>query len=222
MLPRLDALVLLAALIGLASGVQAASGPLEGYESPVLLIPASEWPSDNVLEERAYFNGVLETYAFILYGYWPRTPRYEAEFSAFRRCIEGNPRPIWPLDWVWGESLKATAAAQLIRKYIPQVCRDYKGDGGGGGWQPPRIISKQNWQAFNSDEREFYVAAYIETATELMVLLDKGDDVVRMKRCMADGGLGKVLERLKQMQVDWQSPMPWTVSGAVGAVCNSR
>lgn len=56
---------------------------------------------------------------------------------------------------MFGASLDASAAAQLIRHTIPTVCREYAGKGS-GGWQPPRVVSQEDWRSYGDVERRFY------------------------------------------------------------------
>jgi len=194
---------------------------LEGYKSPFVILPPIEWAGGDGSspKEQAYFHGALETYGFILYGYWPRTPEFEQQFSDFRKCTEDNKRRSWPLSgWLFGTSLDASAAAQLIREMIPIACREYAGKGN-GGWEPPRIVSKEGWEGYGDVERRFYVSAYIETALELMVLMEQNEDIAVFTQCMKSKGIDEVLKRLGDMEVEWQFPMPWTISTAVGSTC---
>ena len=157
----------------------------------------------------------------MLFGYWygTRDPKLEQQFSDYRQCVEDNQNRSWPLfGWLWGESLEASAAAQLVRQTIPLVCREYAGKGN-GGWNPPRIVSKREWQGYSDVERMFYVSAYIETGLELMVLSHQNEDVNLLTQCMKNKGIDKVLEKLGEIEIEWQYPMPWTVSKALGTVC---
>ena len=65
----------------------------------------------------------------------------------------------------------------------------------------------------------FYVSAYIETGLELMVLSHQNEDVNLLTQCMKNKGIDKVLEKLGEIEIEWQYPMPWTVSKALGTVC---
>jgi hypothetical protein len=194
---------------------------LDGYKSPFVILPPIEWADGDggSPEEQAYFHGALETYGFNLYGYWARTPELEQQFSDFRKCIEDNQHHSWPLfGWLWGTSLEASAAAQLVRESIPLTCQEYAGKGN-GGWNPPHIVSKEKWQGYSDAERKFYVSAYIETALELMVLKEQKEDIALLTQCMKSKGIDKVLESIEDVEVEWQFPMPWTISTAVGSAC---
>lgn len=194
---------------------------LEGYKSPFVILPPIEWAGGDGSspKEQAYFHGVLETYGFILYGVWPRVAEAEQQFSDYRQCAEDNRDRGWPLTvWISGTALEASMAAQMVRRFIPLVCQEYVKKGS-GGWKPPRIVGKEDWQGYGDIERKFYVSAYIETAAELMVLMQQTEDVSILTKCMKDGGIDKVLEKLRSVEVEWQYPMPWTVSKSVGSVC---
>jgi len=65
----------------------------------------------------------------------------------------------------------------------------------------------------------FYVGAYVETALELMVLMQRSEDVTLLTQCMKEKGLDRILEELEGINFEWQHPMPWTVSRAVGTSC---
>ncbi len=84
---------------------------------------------------------------------------------------------------------------------------------------PPRLVTKEEWLSYGDTERKFYVSAYVETALELAVLMDQKEDVAKLTRCMKNKGIDKVLERLTVMEMEWQFPMPWSISTAVGATC---
>lgn len=198
----------------------AANGADE-YKSPFVLLPPIEWAGGDGSspKEQAYFHGVLETYGFTIYGLWPRTAEAEQQFSDFRQCIQENIDRKWPLlDWAFGKGLDASAAAQMIRNSIPMVCNDYAGKGV-SGWNPPRITRKSDWQAYDEEEQKFYVAAFIETAMELAVLQKQAEDVALLTECMKKRGLENVLSALKAIDVEWQYPMPWTISRAMGKAC---
>ena len=217
---RFSALVLVA-LLGVSHEVYGADSALKGYKSPLVLLPPIEWADGDGSspKEQAYFHGALETYGFILFSYWPRDTELEQQFSDFRRCVEDNKDRRWNLfGWLWGESLEASAAAQLIRETIPLVCQEYAGKGR-GGWNPPQIIGKREWQSYSSTQRMFYVGAYVETALELMVLMQRSEDVTLLTQCMKEKGLDRILEELEGINFEWQHPMPWTVSRAVGTSC---
>jgi len=208
-------------LLGFSHEACGADSLLKGYRSPIVVLPPIEWPDGdgNSPEEQAYFHGVLETYGFVLFSFWPRVAEYEQQFSDYRRCVEDNKDRHWQLfGWLWGESLEASAAAQMIRETIPLVCQEYAGKGK-GGWKPPQSIGKREWQSYSSIERTFYISAYVETAVELMVLMQRSEDVTMMTRCMKERGLGRVLEEVERIDVEWQYPMPWTISRAVGNSC---
>lgn len=217
---RLKALVLAAAL-AVSTEAYGADKGLQGYKSPLVMLPPIEWAGGDGSspKEQAYFHGALETYGFILYAHWAQTPETEQQYSDFRKCVEDDPQRRWPLSgWLFGTSLEASAAAQLVRESVPLVCREYAGRGS-GGWDPPRIVSKEEWQAYSDTERKFYVSAYVETALELMVLMERKEDIALLTQCMESKGINTVLAKLAAMEVEWQYPMPWTVSTAVGATC---
>jgi hypothetical protein len=198
-----------------------AAAQSETHKSPFVLLPPIEWANDDASssKEKAYFNGVLETYGFTLYALWPRNAKYEQQFSDFRQCVEQNADRNWPLlDWIFGKNLNASVASTMIRKNIPIACKDFVGKGD-GGWSPPRIVSKSDWQAYGKEERKFYVAAFIEAATEFAVLQEQQDNISLLTECMKDGGLDKVLNNLKAVEMEWKHPMPWTLSKALGKTC---
>ena len=90
---------------------------LDGYRSPILILPSFDWPEGDgrSTQEQAYFHSVLETYGFILYGAWPRVPKFEQQFSDIRLCVDKNKDRKWPLfGWFFAKSSKASAAAQMI------------------------------------------------------------------------------------------------------------
>lgn len=218
LMKRLVIAACLTVMPGVAFG---GSKSLEGYNSPLIVLPLIEWDDfeGNSPEHQAYFHGALETYGYILYGYWPRTPKHEQEFSAYRKCVEENHSSNnWRLGWVWGKYLKSSVAAQLVRRNIPNVCHTYAGKGD-GEWNPPRVVGKQEWKGYTANERKFYVSAYIETTLELAVLMQRDQDVSLMTQCMEDKGVNKVLDTLKEIQIEWQYPMPWSVARALGSVC---
>ena len=79
-------------------------------ESPFLLLAPVEWAGDDggSSKAQAYFSGVLETYGFTLYSYWPRNAKYEQQFSDFRKCVERFPEGYWTLnEWAMGQFLKS-------------------------------------------------------------------------------------------------------------------
>jgi len=196
---------------------------IDGYQSPVLILPLLEWPGEDgsASAELAYFHGVWETYGFIMYGAWPRIAKAEQSFSDYRQCAEENKDRRWTFTgWLFATALKSSAAAQLVRNLIPLVCQHFAGKGH-GGWQPPRIVDKKTWLNYSDIERKFYVAAFMETGVELMVLGQKPEDVARMVRCVKAGGVEKVLKALRNIKVKWQHPMPWTVAEAVGQTCKN-
>ena len=148
----------LVASLSLSFETHGAEKSLEGYKSPLVLLPPIEWAGGDGSspKEQAYFHGVLETYGFFLFGYWARVPELEQQFSDYRQCVEDNRNRNWMLSgWLFGESLEASAAAQLVRETIPLVCGEYAGKGN-GGWNPPRIVSKREWQDYSGVERKFW------------------------------------------------------------------
>ncbi len=217
----------LAAPLVLSFGALGAAKSMKDYKSPLVVLPPIEWVGTDVNSPKAqaYFHGVLETFGFFLLMNFARNPENEQHFSDYRQCAENNRNRDWQIsNWLKGYDTNTSIAFRLIRLDIGYVCGEHEGKSN-GGWGPLEVVSKREWQDYNAVERKFYVGGYIETALEATVLLQENDLIPKdgrvnsLVQCITNNGVEKILETLEETDVEAQFPMPWTISKAVGSVC---
>ena len=178
----------------------------------------------NSPKAQAYFHGVMETFDFFFLTYLPRTPESAQHSSDARQCAEDNRNRNWEISgWLRGNRPKKAAAFGVIIEIV-FFCEGYAGKGN-GVFAPVELVSKREWQDYSAVERKFYVSAYIETVLDSMTfflaehLPPPEGRVDSLVQCIADNGVEKIIEKLDEIEVEMQFPMPWTISKAVDSVC---
>lgn len=191
--------------------------PLGGKETSILLMTSSTWDGFDKDQRGLYVKGFLETVSFIMYGYVPQNSETAKDFSDWTACAQHEQPSRWmPLDWLFGD-LNRTAASQFFR-IAHTVCEKDLGKGD-KTWTPVRLVSKADWSSLSRADREIYVTAYIETTYEMLKRGQQLDQVREIEKCVKRRELEGIMKEVDKIAVEWQYPLPWSVSRGLGNAC---
>jgi hypothetical protein len=184
----------------------------------VILLSYSKWDDLSPDQQTLYLNGFLETISFLMYGESPRNADTAQTFSDWTACAEREQPNRWKpmVDWLFGK-LDQTAASQYF-KMAQVVCEKYPGKGD-KTWNPVKLISKGQWSSLSLRDKEIYVTAYVETADDWSRRSKQTANVRRLENCIGKDGVAKIMNTIKNTPIEWQYPLPWSVSVAVGKAC---
>jgi hypothetical protein len=156
--------------------------------------------------------------SFVLYGQaQPGNEQHAQAFSDWTLCAERQPLSRWrTLDWGLGE-LNRTATAQFF-DIAPVACQDWasKGD---KKQRPVWLLKPAEWKSFSTHDRAIYLMAYVET---LFAGSQRAKDTANERKldtCIARAGIEGLIASLEKTSIEWQFPLPWSVSRALGATC---
>jgi hypothetical protein len=183
------------------------------------LMPMLQWNDLSDSQQELYVKGFLETLSFMAYGSAPRDQKDAQRFSDWTACAEHEPAKSWTgmYDWQFGK-LQASGAWQCF-KASSMICEKYTGKGD-GRWKPIQLVSTSEWKRFTPQDKEVYAIAYAETA-DLMSRLTKQDtNANKLENCVKHGGDQRFFSAAKEISVETQYPMPWSVSRALGNTCH--
>ena len=165
--------------------------------------------------------GFLETVSFILYSHSRREDAgHSKTFSDWTTCAERHALSSWQtLDWTIRRETQKTVAAQFY-DLAPLVCEDSVGKGDRKGrivW----LLKEAEWKALSLHDRAVYLMAYVET---VFVATQRAKDAMNERKldiCLASVGIEGLISSMEQTKVEWQFPLPWSVSRALGATCKA-
>ena len=84
---------------------------------------------------------------------------------------------------------------------------------------PVRLVSKEQWSSLSRRDRPIYVTSYVETSYELMKRASERDKLKRLQNCLATAGVEAIMDAVEATPIEWQDPLPWSISQALGRAC---
>lgn len=186
-----------------------------------LLMPSYKWGSLTERQRGIYIRGFLETVSFTLYGHKQPDNEQQAQiFSDWTLCAEREPLARWQtVDWGLGD-LDKTAAAQFFDR-APIVCKDSV-DKGDKKWRSVWLLKPTEWKSLSLRDRAIYLMAYVETFFAGSERVNDTANVRKLGICIAKAGIEGLISSMEQTKVEWQYPLPWSVSRALGATCKAH
>jgi hypothetical protein len=182
------------------------------------LMPEYKWASLTEHQREIYIRGFLETVSFALYG--QAQPGNEQAFSDWTLCAERQPLSRWAtLGWGLGK-LDQTAAAQFF-DVASTACRD-SANKGDKKLRPVWLLKPAEWKSFSIHDRAIYLMAYVET---FFAGFQQAKDTANERKldiCIAKVGIEGLISSMEQTKIEWQYPLPWSVSRALGTACKNQ
>ncbi len=188
-------------------------------QADVRLMTPHKWAGLTESEVNIYAQAFLETMSFVSYGYLPKDRKDAVEqFSTFTRCAETEDITRWrPYKWPYVQD--SGTAADDLQSTAALLCEKYmsKGD---TSLRAVRLISRSAWQAFSPREKAIYLMGYIETGQAYVKRIGDREMQEFIRNCVEYGiGLEGILGELDHITYEWQYPLPWSISRAVGVAC---
>jgi len=183
------------------------------------LMPESKWSSLTERQQGIYTRGFLETVSFILYSRSaPGNEQHAQILSDWTLCAERQPLSGWqPHHWAIGGELDKTVAAQFY-DLGSIVCKDFAGKGD-KKWRTVWLLKPAEWKSLSLHERAIYLMAYVETAFAASQRAKDTANEPKLDTCIARAGIEALISSMEQTKIEWQYPLPWSVSQALGAMC---
>jgi hypothetical protein len=183
------------------------------------LMTEYKWASLTDRQRDIYVKGFLETVSFILYSYSRQDDKQHAQISSdWTTCAERRPLSSWQtLDWTIRGQTEKTVAAQFYN-IAPLVCKDSLGKGD-KKWRAVWLLKPAEWKSLPLRDRAIYLMAYVETA---FAATQRENDSAKLRKldiCIASAGIEGLIGSMEETKVEWQYPLPWSVSRALGATC---
>jgi len=197
-----------------------ASGKPTEDEAPYLqLMSALKWYDLSDRQQELYVRGFLETLSFFAHGSSARDTKTAQSFSDWTACAEREPAKRWTimLEWVFGK-LETSGAWQCF-EVSEAICKKYTGKGD-GQWKPVQLVSSNEWKKLSPQDREVYAIAYAETGDLMLRRTKQDSNAHRLENCMKNGGDRRFFTAAKDISVETQYPMPWSVARALGNTCH--
>lgn len=189
-----------------------------------MFMTSYKWAGLKERQRDIYVRGFLETMSFILYGPRRDDEKQAALYSDWTACSEREPRSRWlTLDWMIRGETEKTVAAQFSDS-APTVCKAWIGKGD-KSWRSVLLLKPAEWKALPLHERAIYLMAYVETVYAVTERTDDPRSAPNLRKldiCLASAGIEGLMSSMEQTKVEWQFPMPWSVSRALGATCQGR
>jgi hypothetical protein len=182
------------------------------------LMTESKWSSLTERQRGIYVRGFLETVSFFLYGQaQPGNEQHAQAFSDWTLCAERQPLSRWrTLDWGLGELTK-TVAAQFF-DLAPVACQD-SANKGDKKLRPVWLLKPSEWKSFSTHDRAIYLMAYVETFFAGSQRAKDTENERKLDTCIARVGIEGLIDSLERTNMEWQYPLPWSVSRALGVAC---
>jgi hypothetical protein len=184
------------------------------------LMTAAQWTALGEGERAIYVKGYLETVSFFMYGHSERTDRAVSAFSDWTACAKQDVDRWSPLGWLITGEVDRSAATQF-NEMGSVICKDFIGRGD-KTWRPVRLISKEDWVRFSQEQKAIYVISYVETFDAVMRRVKGDEHLRRLDACLGERGIEGIIAEVDSIDIEWQYPMPWSVSRAVGKACPKR
>lgn len=178
-----------------------------------------KWASLTERQRDIYVKGFLETVSFILYSHSQKdNPEQAQTYSDWTACVERRPLSSWQtLEWMIEGKTDRTVAVQFFDSGSI-VCKDFvaKGD---KKWRSVWLLKPAEWKSLSLHDRAVYLMAYVET---VFVAAQRAKDAAKERNldiCVASAGIEGLISSMEQTKIEWQFPLPWSVSRALGATC---
>lgn len=183
------------------------------------LMSSYKWASLTERQRDIYVKGFLETVSFILYSHSRKDNQEQAQtFADWTACAERKPLSAWQtLEWMIEGKLERTVAAQFFDS-AAGVCKDFVGKGD-TKWRPVWLLKPVEWKALSLHDRAVYLMAYFET---VFLTTQRAKDTANERKldiCVASAGIEGLISSMERTQIEWQFPLPWSVSRVMGATC---
>ncbi len=189
-----------------------------GKPQPMLMTDY-KWASLTERQREIYTRGFLETVSFILYGHSQKDNEQHAKiFSDWTLCAERQPLSSWQtLAWVLRGKTDETVAAQFY-DLAPIVCKDSAGKGD-KSWRTVWLLKPAEWKSLSLHDRAIYLMAYAETVYAATRREKDAANERKLDICIASVGIEGLISSMEQTKIEWQFPLPWSVSRALGSAC---
>jgi len=187
-----------------------------------MLMTSYKWASLTDRQREIYTRGFLETVSFILYGHSQKDNEQHAKiFSEWTLCAERQPLSSWQtLDWTLRGKTDETVAAQFY-DIAPIVCKESAGKGD-KSWRPVWLLKPAEWKSLSLHDRAIYLMAYAETVYAATRRAKDAANERKLDICIASVGIEGLISSMEQTKIEWQFPLPWSVSRAFGSACKGR
>ena len=211
-------IVLIMATAGMATA-NTTDKPKKGETKYLQLMSALKWYDLSDRQQELYVKGFLETLSFFAYGSSARDTESAQSFSDWTACAEREPVKRWTImiEWVFGK-LETSGAWQCFEA-SEVICKKYVGKGD-GQWKPVQLVSSTEWKNFTTQDREVYAIAYAETGDLMLRRTKQDSNANKLENCMKNGGDQRFFTAAKDISVETQYPMPWSVARALGDTCH--
>jgi hypothetical protein len=183
----------------------------------ILLMTSYKWSGLSDGQRGLYVKSFLETTSFAMYRKDP-PQQAQRDFAAWTACAETVPVERWqPLGWMIKGELKRSAASQFL-EVAPLVCKDAlpKLD---KTLRLVRLISRSTWQSLGLRDRAIYMMGYVETVYEISRTMKRSDELRHLDICIGHVGIEGLMDALGTIDMEWQYPLPWSISRALGKAC---
>jgi hypothetical protein len=183
------------------------------------LMSSYKWASLTERQRDIYVKGFLETVSFILYSHSRKDNQQQAQtYSDWTACAERKPLSAWQtLEWMIEGKLERTVAAQFFDS-AAGVCKDFVGKGD-MKWRSVWLLKPAEWKTLSLHDRAVYLMAYFET---VFLTAQRAKDTANERKldiCVASAGIEGLISSMERTQIEWQFPLPWSVSRVLGATC---
>jgi hypothetical protein len=183
------------------------------------LMTSYKWASLTEHQRGIYIRSFLETVSFILYGHSQKdNERHAKIFSDWTLCAERQPISSWQtFDWDLKGDLEKTVAAQFY-DYASIVCKDVAGTDD-KKWRSVWLLKPEEWKSLSLHDRAIYLMAYVETVFAATRRAKDAANERKLNICIASAGIEGLLSSMEQTKIEWQYPLPWSASRALGTTC---
>jgi len=187
-----------------------------------MLMTNYKWAFLAERQREIYTRGFLETVSFILYGHSQKDNEQHAKIlSEWTLCAERQPLSSWQtLDWALSGKTEETVAAQFY-DVASLVCKESAGKGD-KSWRPVWLLKPAEWKSLSLHDRAIYLMAYAETVYAATRRAKDATNERKLDICIASAGIEGLISSMEQTKIEWQFPLPWSVSRAFGSVCKDR
>ena len=100
----------------------------------------------------------------------------------------------------------------------PLVCKESVGKGD-QKWRSVWLVKPAEWRSLSLRDRAIYLMAYAETVFETTRRRKDAANERKLDICIASAGIEGLISSMEQTRIEWQFPLPWSVSRAMGATC---
>ncbi len=160
--------------------------------------------------------------SFILYSHSQKDDEQHAKtFSDWTLCAQGQRLCSWQtFDWVLRGKTEETGAAQFY-DLAPIVCKDLVGKGD-KTWRTVWLVKPAEWKSLSLHDRAIYLMAYVETVFAATRRAKDTGNERKLDICIASVGIEGLISSMEQTKIEWQFPLPWSVSRALGTACKGK